>query len=66
MSDEIVTNLGGDDDLIALFRKSLCDQFFAEAVAISIGGIEERNAEIERLVHERDRLAFGEVAPPAG
>ena len=66
MRDEIVADLRRDHDFVALLRERLRDQLFAEAVAVSIGGIEERDAEIERLVHERDRFAFGELAPPAG
>ena len=64
--DKIVADLGRDHDFIALIRKCLRDQFFAQAVAVGIGGIEKSHAEIERLVHERDRLALGEISPPAG
>ena len=39
MSDEIVANLGGDHDLVAIFWESLCDVFLAQAIAVSIGGI---------------------------
>ena len=39
MSDEIVANLGGDHDFIAIFGEGLCDVFLAQAVAVSIGRI---------------------------
>ena len=63
---EVVADLGGDDDLVALVGEGPGDEFLAVAVAVGVGGIEEGDAEIERLVHERDGFAFGEGAPPAG
>ena len=66
VSDEVVADLGRDHDFVALLRESLRDQLFAQAVAVGVGGVKERDAEIERLVHERDRFAFGEISPPAG
>ena len=41
--DKIVADLGRDHDFIALLRKSFRDQFFAQAVSVGIGGIEERD-----------------------
>ena len=64
--DEIVADLGRNRDLVALFRERLRDQFLAQSIAVGVGCIEEGNAEIERLVHERDRFALGKVSPPAG
>src|SRR5260370_26248954 len=64
--DEIVSDLGRDRDFIPLFRERLGDQLLAQSVAISVRRIEQGDAEIERLVHERNRFAFGEVSPPAG
>ena len=66
MRDKIVADLGRDHDFIALIRKRLRDQFFAQSVAVGVGCIEKRDAEIERLVHERDRFALREIPPPAG
>ena len=66
MSDEIVADFGRDDDFVALLRETPWRSVLRSAVSIGIGGIEERDAEIERLVHERDRFAFGELSPPAG
>ena len=63
---KIVADLGRNHDLVALFGERPGDELLAVAVAVGISGIEKRDAEIERLVHERDRLAFREVAPPAG
>ena len=64
--DKIVADLCRDHDFIALIRESLRDQFFAQSISIGVGRIEERDAEIKRLVHERDRFALGEISPPAG
>src|SRR5260370_41163168 len=66
MVHEIVADLGCDGYFIALFWERLGDQFLAQTVAISIGCIEQSNSEIERLVHQRDRFALSELAPPAG
>src|SRR6266487_3811215 len=43
---------------------SLRDQFFAQPVSVRIGCIEKRDPEIERLVHQRNRFALGELPPP--
>ena len=61
-----LADLRRDYDFIALLRKSFRDQLFAQSVAVGIGGVEKRDPEIERLMHKRDRFAFGELAPPAG
>jgi hypothetical protein len=63
---EVVADLRGDDDLVALRGEGLGDELLAVAVAVGVGGVEERDAEVVRLVHQRDGLALGEVAPPAG
>src|SRR4029453_10526480 len=64
--DKIVTDLGCDHDLIPLFRKRFGDQLFTQTVSISISGVEQRDAEIKRLVHERNRFALGKISPPPG
>ncbi len=63
MRHEIVADLGRDHDLVALVGESFREQLFAQAVAVGVGSIEKRDAEIERLVHERDGLAFREIVP---
>ncbi len=62
--NKVVADLGCDNDFVALLWKCFRDQFFAQAISIDVRGIEQRHAEIERLVHERDRFAFGEISPP--
>src|SRR6266404_508666 len=62
---EIVTHLCRNHDFISLFWKSFRDQLLAEAVPVSIGGVEESYAEIEGFVHERDRFALRKISPPA-
>jgi sirohydrochlorin cobaltochelatase len=64
MCDKIVTDLGRNDDFIALLGESFRDVFLAQAVAVSIGGIEKRHSKIESFVHECDRFAFAEIPPP--
>ena len=64
MMHEIVTNFCRDHDFIPLVWKRLRDQLFAQSVSVRIGGVEQCDTEIERLVHERNRFAFGEISPP--
>ena len=66
MSDKIIADFRRDGDLVALRRKSLGDQFFAESVAVSVGRIEKRDAKIESLVHQSDRFRLRKRPPPAG
>src|SRR5207244_119392 len=42
------------------------DQLLAESIAVSVSCVKKSDAEIERLVHERDRFALGKISPPAG
>jgi hypothetical protein len=44
VGDEIVANLGRNHDFVAIFWEGLCDVLLAHAIAISIGGIEQRDA----------------------
>src|SRR5579864_1816120 len=64
--DEIVANLGRDNDLVALGRERLGNKLLAQPVAVSIGGIEQGYPQIEGFVHEGNRFAFSEGAPPPG
>src|SRR5205823_5810130 len=64
--DEVIADLGRDRDLVALFRERFRDQLLAQSVAVSVSCIEKGNSEIERLVHERDCFALGEISPPTG
>src|SRR4030095_5782161 len=64
--DKVVADLGRDDDFIPLFRKRLGDQFLAQTVSVGISRVEQRNTEIERLMHEPDRFALSEIPPPSG
>src|SRR5205085_7527839 len=66
MSNKIVSDLGSDDNFVALFWERFRDQLFTEPIAIGIGGIAKRDAQIERLVHERDRFALRKLSPPTG
>ena len=64
--DKIVTDLGCNNDFIALVRKCFRNQFFAQSVSVRVSRIEQRDTEIECFVHERNRLALGKVSPPTG
>ncbi len=64
--NEIVTDLGRDHDFVPLIRERLGNQFFAQTISVGVSRIEQGDTEIERLVHERDRFAFGKISPPAG
>src|SRR5436190_19661032 len=64
--DKIVADLGRDHDFIPLVRECLCDQLFAQSISVRVGRIEQRDPEIERLAHERDRFALSEISPPTG
>src|SRR5206468_9268106 len=62
--DKIVANLGCNHDFIALIRESFGNQFLAQSVSIRVSRIKQRDAEIERLVHQRNRFALGKISPP--
>src|SRR5262245_5301785 len=61
---KIVADLGRDHDLIPLIRESFRDQLFAQSVAVRVSRIEQRNPEIECLMHQRDRLSLSKISPP--
>src|SRR5437879_11844505 len=63
---EIIANLRRDGYFVALFRKRFGDQLLAQTVSVSVRRVEQRDAEIERLVHERNRFALREISPPPG
>jgi hypothetical protein len=65
VGDKIVPYLGRDHDFVALLWKRFRDQFLTQTVSVSVSRIKKRDAEVERLVHERGRLAFSEISPPA-
>src|SRR4029077_1464152 len=63
---KIITDFRGDHDLVALPAKSLCDEFFTASVSVGVGRIEQRDAQIKRLVHQRDRISVRVISPPTG
>src|SRR5206468_12156368 len=64
--DEIVPDLGRNHDFIPPRRERFGDQFFTQAISVSISRIEQRDAEIECLMHEGNRFALSEIPPPTG
>ena len=63
---KIVADLSGDHDFIESARESFCDEVFTAAVAVGVGGIEERDALVPRGVHEAHGLLVRVIAPPSG
>ena len=61
---EIVADFRRDDDLVALSAEGLGDEFLAAPVSIGIGGIEQCDAQIERLVHQCNRFVVRVISPP--
>jgi hypothetical protein len=64
--DKVIAHFCCDHDFVPIRRKRFGDEFLAQAISISVGGIEQSNTEIEGPVHEGDGFAFGEIAPPTG
>ena len=55
--------LGGDDDAVARAAlDGLADDAFG---LVGVGGVEEVDAEVERLAHQRDRLRLAEAGAQA-
>ena len=55
-----------DGDRASAIRKRFGDQLFAQAIAVRIRSIEERNTQVESSVHQADSFCLGEVPPPPG
>src|SRR5262249_25927176 len=52
-----IAELGGEEDLSAPSRDRLADQRFVVSIAISVGGIEQPDSEVERIANEVDAFA---------
>ena len=63
---DVVAELRRDRDVVADVAERLCEQRLAAALAVGVGRVEERDAEVVRLAQERDRRLVGVLAPPAG
>ena len=50
--------LGGEDDAVALALEGAADQLLVGTAAVHVGGVEEGDAELERVVDGRDRFRF--------
>src|ERR1700692_3586572 len=62
----IVADLCREHDFFSLIWERLRDQFFAQSVSVRISRIEESDAEVECVMHQRNRFALGEISPPTG
>ena len=51
---EVQAELGGDHDLVADRGERFADEFFVGERPVDLGGVEERDAEIDRGADERD------------
>ncbi len=50
------TELGGEHDVVAARAQNLAERFLrAAAIAVAVGGVDQRHAEVERLVHDGTR-----------
>lgn len=50
------TQLGGQHHLVATIPQRLADQFFVDVRAVDLGGVDERQPQIEGAVNRPDRL----------
>ena len=66
MVHEILADLGGDHDPRALgWWEGLGNELLAPSVAVGVGSVKERDAEIGGLPHEEYRFLVGKVSPPS-
>ena len=63
---EVVAELGADDNFVAMFGQGLGKDFFAVALSVGVGGIEEGDAELGCFLEQADAIGFVDFAPPAG
>ena len=63
---EVVADLGGNDDVVSLLGEGLDEDFFAVALSVGVGGIEEGDAEFSGFLEEADGVGFVDLTPPAG
>jgi hypothetical protein len=63
---EDVADLGDDHDVVAPPGERPAEHALAVAAAVDVGGIEERDAEVERVPDRADGLLVVHVAPACG
>ena len=63
-SVEVVSDLGAQDDVMALTLKGLGHDFLIGAGTVLVGSVEEVYAQVQGLVDELNGLIFVNVAPP--
>ena len=56
-----IAELGGDDDMLAIARQTAPDELFVAADPVHVGGVEERDAQLDGAVDGSDRFVV--VAP---
>jgi len=60
---DLIAELGGDDDVLAASAERRTEQPLAAPGAVVGGGVEERDAEVERPVQRPQRLVVVDDAP---
>src|ERR1051326_6341951 len=55
---DVETELGGDDDLVPYGSEGFAHEFFIRKRTIGFGGVEQRDAALDRRAKECDRLGF--------
>jgi hypothetical protein len=64
---EVVAELGGDDDVLALLlREGVAEDLLAVAVSVGVGGVEEGYALFDGVAEEVDGVVVFDFTPPAG
>ena len=63
---DVIAELGGDDHLVPAMAHELGEDFLAVTVAVGVGGVEEVDAQLERLFEQLAARLLGDAAPPVG
>ena len=63
---DVVTELGGDDDVVAPVAQDLGENLLAVAVAVGVGGIEEIHAQFHGVFQQRRPVGLLDPPPPVG
>ena len=63
---EAVPDLGDDHRFVAPPGECLPEHALAVAAAVDVGGVEQRDAEVERVADRADRLVVVDLAPARG
>ena len=65
LDEDVVAELRGDGDLVALRAQRLRQQPVGAALRVRVGGVEQGDAGVEARADQLDGAIVGDVAPPA-